>query len=150
MLLTDVQLSSGATQNLFWRNFPATWILSAYWSWHGMVLSWCGTLPLLNYCICFCEANSSSLLRSLYMAALPCLFLYWQLPPCFMSSTNHDGLCSCSLFRLLIKMLGVFTLWSVSENIAYSWLSVAFWTTAEPGSPAGCSATSSPWFPRFS
>lgn len=53
--------------------FPTTWILSPYCSWHGVVLSWCGTLPLLNYCIC-CQANSSSLLRSLYMAALPCLW----------------------------------------------------------------------------
>lgn len=77
--------------------FPATLILSPYQSWHGVLLSWCGTLLLLSYCICG-QTNFSSSLRSLYMAALPCVLVYWLFPPCFVSSTNHDGcvLAPCS------------------------------------------------------
>lgn len=81
----------------------------------------------------------------------PCpVFSVLTVSTCFMSSTNHDGMCSCSLFSLFMKILRVFTLWLVSESTAYSWLLVTFWTAAEPGSPACCSSTSSPWFLRFS
>lgn len=113
-------LSTGATPNLSCSNATCPIDPQLFMAWRSSVLG-------VALCLCWTSKFVVNLIPPACWGLSewqPCLLVYWQLPPCFMSSTSMMGVCSSSLSRLLMKMLSIhpsINLWGISL-IAGCWL----------------------------